>query len=211
MTEDTPKNVGRRNFIKGVIAAGAAASSASVSVPLDAAVRHSSRLRQGSAERLLTLNVNGQDRRVDVPKNQTLATTLRYSLGLTGTKIGCDTVPPAGRARLPRADMCRGIRCSLCSRTWCVAIAFSVTVRNLRESGPDAAPGAAGRGGRAGLPVRVLHVRFRHGRGRLPEDECQPDAAGTRALDLGQSLPMPGLRQDPTASMQQRAALRGEA
>ena len=29
MTEDTPNNVSRRNFIKGVIAAGAAVSSAS--------------------------------------------------------------------------------------------------------------------------------------------------------------------------------------
>jgi aerobic-type carbon monoxide dehydrogenase small subunit (CoxS/CutS family) len=89
MTEDTPKNVGRRNFIKGVIAAGAAASSASYlfrSTPLLGQQPSAA----GSAERLLTLNVNGQDRRVDVPKNQTLATTLRYSLGLTGTKIGCD-------------------------------------------------------------------------------------------------------------------------
>ena len=44
----------------------------------------------GSVERLITLNVNGQDRRVDVLKQETLATTLRYKLGLTGTKIGCD-------------------------------------------------------------------------------------------------------------------------
>jgi carbon-monoxide dehydrogenase small subunit/xanthine dehydrogenase YagT iron-sulfur-binding subunit len=27
---------------------------------------------------------------VDVPKQETLSTTLRYKLGLTGTKIGCD-------------------------------------------------------------------------------------------------------------------------
>jgi aerobic-type carbon monoxide dehydrogenase small subunit (CoxS/CutS family) len=44
----------------------------------------------GSVERLITLNVNGQQRRVDVMKQETLATTLRYKLGLTGTKIGCD-------------------------------------------------------------------------------------------------------------------------
>ncbi|HEV3217069.1 MAG TPA: (2Fe-2S)-binding protein [Vicinamibacterales bacterium] len=44
----------------------------------------------GSVERLMTLNVNGQMRRVDVMKQETLATTLRYKLGLTGTKIGCD-------------------------------------------------------------------------------------------------------------------------
>ena len=44
----------------------------------------------GVSERLLTLNVNGQQRRVDVSKQETLAWTLRYKLGLTGTKLGCD-------------------------------------------------------------------------------------------------------------------------
>jgi carbon-monoxide dehydrogenase small subunit/xanthine dehydrogenase YagT iron-sulfur-binding subunit len=44
----------------------------------------------GSVERLVTLTVNGQERRVDVLKQETLAQTLRYKLGLTGTKLGCD-------------------------------------------------------------------------------------------------------------------------
>ena len=44
----------------------------------------------GGVERLLTLNVNGQTRPVDVLPNETLAMTLRYKLGLTGTKLGCD-------------------------------------------------------------------------------------------------------------------------
>src|SRR5439155_17013982 len=44
----------------------------------------------GAVERLLTLNVNGQDRRVDVMPQETLAMVLRYKLGLTGTKLGCD-------------------------------------------------------------------------------------------------------------------------
>ena len=44
----------------------------------------------GAVERLMTLNVNGQMRRVDVMKQETLAMTLRYKLGLTGTKLGCD-------------------------------------------------------------------------------------------------------------------------
>jgi aerobic-type carbon monoxide dehydrogenase small subunit (CoxS/CutS family) len=34
--------------------------------------------------------VNGQARRVDVLPSETLAMTLRYKLGLTGTKLGCD-------------------------------------------------------------------------------------------------------------------------
>jgi aerobic-type carbon monoxide dehydrogenase small subunit (CoxS/CutS family) len=44
----------------------------------------------GGVERLLSLNVNGETRRVDVLPNETLAMTLRYKLGLTGTKLGCD-------------------------------------------------------------------------------------------------------------------------
>jgi aerobic-type carbon monoxide dehydrogenase small subunit (CoxS/CutS family) len=89
MTEDTQRDVSRRNFIKGVIATGVAVSSAAY------VFRGSSLLGQqpsmpGSVERLLTLNVNGQDRRVDVMKQETLAMTLRYKLGLTGTKLGCD-------------------------------------------------------------------------------------------------------------------------
>ncbi len=44
----------------------------------------------GAVERLISLNVNGQIRRVDVLPQETLAMTLRYKLGLTGTKLGCD-------------------------------------------------------------------------------------------------------------------------
>jgi aerobic-type carbon monoxide dehydrogenase small subunit (CoxS/CutS family) len=44
----------------------------------------------GAVERLITLDINGQQRRVDVLKNETLAMTLRYKVGLTGTKLGCD-------------------------------------------------------------------------------------------------------------------------
>jgi aerobic-type carbon monoxide dehydrogenase small subunit (CoxS/CutS family) len=44
----------------------------------------------GAVERLISLNVNGRVRRVDVLPQETLAMTLRYKLGLTGTKLGCD-------------------------------------------------------------------------------------------------------------------------
>ena len=81
------KGVSRRNFIKGVIAGGVAASSATY------LFRASSLFGQqpgGLGDRLISLNVNGQQRRVDVAKQETLAWTLRYKLGLTGTKLGCD-------------------------------------------------------------------------------------------------------------------------
>ena len=88
MTEDTPNNPSRRSFIKGVIAAGAAVSSASYLFRTSAQGQQAS--APGAVERLLTLTVNGQERRVDVMKQETLAMTLRYKLGLTGTKLGCD-------------------------------------------------------------------------------------------------------------------------
>jgi aerobic-type carbon monoxide dehydrogenase small subunit (CoxS/CutS family) len=88
MTEDTTSNPSRRNFIKGVIAAGAAVSSASYLFRTNALGQQAS--APGSVERLITLSVNGQERRVDVMKQETLAQTLRYKLGLTGTKLGCD-------------------------------------------------------------------------------------------------------------------------
>ncbi len=77
----------RRNFIKGVIAAGASVSASSYVFKGGVAVRAQA---PGAVERLVTLTVNGRQRRVDVLPQETLAMTLRYKLGLTGTKIGCD-------------------------------------------------------------------------------------------------------------------------
>ena len=88
LTDETPNNPTRRNFIKGVIAAGAAVSSASYLFRTSAQGQQAS--APGSVERLISLSVNGQERRVDVMKQETLAQTLRYKLGLTGTKLGCD-------------------------------------------------------------------------------------------------------------------------
>lgn len=82
-------SLSRRNFIKGVIAGGAAASSAAYLFRGGGALLGQTSA-PGSVERLISLAVNGQQRRVDVMKQETLAMTLRYKLGLTGTKLGCD-------------------------------------------------------------------------------------------------------------------------
>jgi aerobic-type carbon monoxide dehydrogenase small subunit (CoxS/CutS family) len=81
-------DVSRRNFIKGVIAAGATVSASAYL--FRTTILGQNEALPGSVERLITLDVNGQQRRVDVLKNETLAMTLRYKLGLTGTKLGCD-------------------------------------------------------------------------------------------------------------------------
>jgi aerobic-type carbon monoxide dehydrogenase small subunit (CoxS/CutS family) len=83
---DSLRRISRRNFIKGAITSGIAASSASYLFRASSAFADPS----GVGERLITLNVNGQQRRVDVMRQETLAWTLRYKLGLTGTKLGCD-------------------------------------------------------------------------------------------------------------------------
>ncbi|HDZ10358.1 MAG TPA: (2Fe-2S)-binding protein [Pseudohongiella sp.] len=81
----TPK-LTRRRFIKSVIFFGAAASSGAGFYLASAAAQRPA----GGVERLVSLNVNGRTRRVDVTPQETLAHTLRYKLGLTGTKIGCN-------------------------------------------------------------------------------------------------------------------------
>jgi aerobic-type carbon monoxide dehydrogenase small subunit (CoxS/CutS family) len=77
----------RRDLIKGVIVGGVAVSSAGYLFRASTLVGQSVR---GTGERLLTINVNGQMRRADVMRQETLAWTLRHKLGLTGTKLGCD-------------------------------------------------------------------------------------------------------------------------
>jgi aerobic-type carbon monoxide dehydrogenase small subunit (CoxS/CutS family) len=83
-SESTQRSITRRRFILGVIAGGAVVGAASYKILAPG------RARSFGGERLITLNVNGQPRRVEVMKQETLAWTLRYKLGLTGTKLGCD-------------------------------------------------------------------------------------------------------------------------
>jgi aerobic-type carbon monoxide dehydrogenase small subunit (CoxS/CutS family) len=82
-----PGGVSRRNFIKGVIAAGATVSASAYLFRTTIVGQNS---LAGTVERLITLDINGQQRRVDVAPHETLAMTIRYKLGLTGTKLGCD-------------------------------------------------------------------------------------------------------------------------
>ena len=84
-SEGTSKRVTRRKFILGVIASGGVVAAANYRL-ISSAVHG----QMSSGDRLITMNVNGMQRRVDVMKQETLAWTLRYKLGLTGTKLGCD-------------------------------------------------------------------------------------------------------------------------
>ena len=78
-------NLSRRRFIKTVIASSVASAS---SANLYSAYAQTT--ASNAVERLISLNINGKIRPVTVHPQETLAYTLRYKLGLTGTKIGCN-------------------------------------------------------------------------------------------------------------------------
>ena len=91
LTEETTQpGVSRRSFIKGAIAASAAVSSSNYLFRSNGGALLAQSPAAGAVERLITLNINGRSRRLAVPPMETLGFTLRYKLGLTGTKIGCD-------------------------------------------------------------------------------------------------------------------------
>ena len=184
ITEDTPKAVSRRRFIKGVIAGGAAVSSATY-------LFRASTLTSASdaGERLITINVNGQQRRVDVMKQETLAWTLRYKLGLTGTKLGCDRAECGACTVL--IDDVPHYSCSTLTHT--VREQESGHHRGTAERRWKAAPGATRHPRRAGFPVRLLYVRFRHGDGGFPKDQPESHSCGVGARYFGQPLPLPRL------------------
>jgi len=80
-------NLSRRDVIKGVIAAGAVSSAGYLFRRSNGRVQASA---PGSVERLITLDVNGQQRELEIEPQATLADALRGPLHLMGTKIGCD-------------------------------------------------------------------------------------------------------------------------
>ena len=88
--EAAQQGVSRRGFIKGAIAASAAVSSSNYLFRANGGTLLAQSAAAGAVERLISVNVNGRSRRIQVPPMETLSTTLRYTMGLTGTKIGCD-------------------------------------------------------------------------------------------------------------------------
>jgi aerobic-type carbon monoxide dehydrogenase small subunit (CoxS/CutS family) len=85
---DSDHGVSRRQFIQLAIVGGAAVATPGCLAGASTPGGQSGSI--GDAQELITLSVNGQPRPVDAMKQETLAWTLRYKLGLTGTKLGCD-------------------------------------------------------------------------------------------------------------------------
>jgi len=81
-----PLNMTRRDFLRGVVCSGVVIAGAAYIFPGVPTARADTR----AVERLVSFTVNGRKRQAEVPPNETLAHTLRYRFGLTGTKIGCN-------------------------------------------------------------------------------------------------------------------------
>jgi len=86
ITSWRPLHVSRRNFLRGVVCSGMVIGGSAYLFSTTTPARADTR----AVERLVSLSVNGKTHRVEVAPNETLAHTLRYRLGLTGTKIGCN-------------------------------------------------------------------------------------------------------------------------
>ena len=186
-SEDPSNSITRRRFILGVIAGGAVVGAASYRILVPGG-----RGRSFGGERLITLNVNGKPRRVEVMKQETLAWTLRYKLGLTGTKLGCDRAECGACTVL--IDDVPHYSCSVLTNT--VRGRKVTTIEGLAADDGTLHPVQQAVVDAAGLPVRVLHVGLHHGGRWVSEDASQSHPHGVGARHQRKSLPVPGLQQD---------------
>ena len=146
----------------------------------------------GSVERLITLNVNGQDRRVDVLKQETLATTLRYKLGLTGTKLGCDRAE-CGACTVLVDDVPR-YSCSVL--THAVRGKKIVTIEGLAAADGTLHPVQQGVIDEQGFQCAFCMSGFVMAAVGFLKTNPNPTRDGTGAWDLRQPVSLSGLRQD---------------
>ena len=146
----------------------------------------------GSVERLITLNVNGQDRRVDVLKQETLATTLRYKLGLTGTKLGCDRAECGACTVL--VDDVPHYSCSVLTHT--VRGKKIVTIEGLAAADGTLHPVQQGVIDEQGFQCAFCMSGFVMATVGFLKTNPNPTRDATGARHLRQPVSLSGLRQD---------------
>ncbi len=183
--------VSRRGFIKGVIASGATAYGASYLFRQSGTA--GAQPAAGAAERLVTLKVNGQDRRVDVLPNEQLAMTLRYKLGLTGTKMGCDRAECGACTVL--LDGVPQYSCSILTHQ--VRGREVTTIEGLEAPDGTLHPVQQAVVGRGRVPVRVLRPRVHHGDGGDAEENPNLTRDEMRHALSGNLCRCCRLQQDP--------------
>ena len=181
--------ISRRDIIKSVIATGVVSSTSYLFRVSKVWAQASA---PGAVDRLITLNVNGQQRRVDVMKQETLVMTLRYKLGLTGTKIGCDQAECGACTVL--IDDVPYYSCSVFTHT--VRDKKIQTVEGLAKPDGTLHPVQQGIIDEQGFQCAFCMSGFMMATVGFPEDESQSHSRGTRSRYFRQPLPVPGLRQD---------------
>jgi xanthine dehydrogenase YagT iron-sulfur-binding subunit len=92
MSENEKEKVSRRGFLKGagLTAAGTAILESGIAGAREAAASVAGPKVVGPGRIPVTLRVNGKELKAEVEPRTTLAETLRFDLGLTGTKVVCD-------------------------------------------------------------------------------------------------------------------------
>ncbi len=186
---DTTNQISRRDVIKSVIATGAVSSTSYLFRVSKVWAQASA---PGAVERLITLNVNGQQRRVDVMKQETLVMTLRYKLGLTGTKIGCDRAECGACTVL--IDDVPHYSCSVFTHT--VRDKKIVTIEGLAKADGTLHPVQQGVIDEQGFQCAFCMSGFVMATVGFLKTNPNPTRARTRSRYFRQPVPVPGLRQD---------------
>ena len=81
-----PINMTRRSFLRAFVSSGLVIAGSAFIFSHPKMARADAR----AVDRVVSLSVNGKKRTIEVTPNETLAYSIRYRLGLTGTKIGCN-------------------------------------------------------------------------------------------------------------------------
>ena len=148
--------------------------------------------RSFGGERLITLNVNGKPRRVEVMKQETLAWTLRYKLGLTGTKLGCDRAECGACTVL--LDDVPHYSCSVLTNT--VRGRKVTTIEGLAAADGTLHPVQQAVVDEQGFQCAFCMSGFIMSAVGFLKTNPNPDAGGAGARHQRQSVPVPGLQQD---------------
>ena len=185
----TSTKLSRRDLIKSVIATGVVSSTSYLFRVSKVWAQASA---PGAVDRLITLNVNGQQRRVDVMKQETLVMTLRYKLGLTGTKIGCDQAECGACTVL--IDDVPYYSCSVFTHT--VRDKKILTIEGLAKADGTLHPVQQGVIDEQGFQCAFCMSGFMMATVGFLKTNPNPTRAETRARYFRQPVPVPGLRQD---------------
>ncbi len=140
---------------------------------------------------MISLNVNGKQREVDVSPDTPLLWVIRETLGMTGTKFGC------GHSAVRRLHRASGWHSSPLLQHSSLDGCREEDYDHRRPLGRFHARPATGMDHRAGAPVRLLPVWTDHVGSFLAGPQPQPHRRGHQQRHVGQHLPVRDLPAHP--------------